>query len=88
MVSWLDSVLFDVGDDADDLAPDIGTVRDQDAFADRVLVREKLPGQRFVNDCDARCAGVVMLIEKATTNQPNAHGAKIIGRNRIIIGVW
>ena len=60
----VDSVLFDVGDDADDLAPGVGAVCDQDAFADRVLVREKLPGERFVNDRDARRAGVIVLIER------------------------
>src|SRR5262249_46470826 len=62
------SILLNVSDDADDLPPDIGSIRDQDAFADRVFVRKKLAREGFIDDCNPGRAAVVMHSEDASSD--------------------
>jgi hypothetical protein len=83
----VDAVLLDVGDDADNLAPDVGTVGYEDALTERVFVREKLPGQSFIDDRDARRVAVIMRVEKPAADEPDAHGVEIVRCDRVIIRV-
>ena len=45
------------------------SIRNVDAFADRIFVREKLPGERFVDDRHARRTRIILRGEDSAADQ-------------------
>ena len=70
-----DAVVFDVADDADDLAPQrlarrpVPAKFERDAAADRIVPAEQLRGQRFVDDDDRRRPGAIARVEDAAVRR-------------------
>ena len=69
--------------DTDDFSLSPGCVRDLQVLPNGVLVMEKIPAERLINDHDPRIIQVVMLRKDASLKQRNSHCVKIIGASEL-----
>src|SRR5579864_3686713 len=83
--------MFDVGDDADDLAPgevaaqSVDFEVDGDPLADRALGRPDLLGERLVDDDDPRRILDVPCTEVAPRNHRDTEGGEVARRGRAVV---
>ena len=83
----IQTILFHVTDDADDLEPFgifVPTVK-RDSFADGIFVRKNLRRHRLVDQSNARRIFCVSLSKYAAPAQRNAHRLEIFGAHRVIV---
>src|SRR5215475_8146420 len=77
-----------VADDADDLEWKVPADIDQQTFAERVFVREKLSRQFFADDDDLAGRSHLLLGELTPPKQGNFHCAKIVLIDPAVIGCY